>query len=141
MKYISKRVQSYLSESDIVSYNYLKAQRVKIRKEWIDRMQEKLKSKDSSGIDPVMINSSRKISKINNLINDIEFKGYENAESKLCIPGNVICCISSDDYKIIVSSKKNRDYYTCIPVNNLSSPRDIHWKTIAQFYNLDEISK
>ena len=139
MKYISKKFQSYMTNKDKKDYKNLKKSRLEYKKEANKIINNKETDKKSFNSNLTYI--SRKMSKIDNLISDIEFKAFECAEENLCKEGNIICHDRARGIKFIVGEKKNRDHYTCYDVYSMSKIKDIHWKSLVKFYSIDKISE
>lgn len=139
MKYISKRFQKYLDEENKTAYNKLKSK----RRKQVDKFRSTVRSRDKAdcqGIDKSLQKITQNIQKIDKEISDIEFISFENAEKDICVTGNIISHVYKEEFKMIVSGKKNRDFYLCNSLENISSERSLHWKTIVKYYQTDAIS-
>lgn len=144
MKYISKRYQKFLSQDLLEEYTNLKAKRVSLTKK-ANKIEEESNRRKSDLWDSKNLgkyeSTVSKILKIENKINDLEYKAFELAESLLCKEGNIIIPIwdKYEKHKRIISEKKNRDYYNVFYLKE-KIEKSVFWKDIVKYYNLSTIN-
>tara|TARA_Y100000992_G_C20989372_1_gene361185 strand:- start:67 stop:546 length:480 start_codon:yes stop_codon:yes gene_type:complete len=159
MKYISRKLQVYLSENQKKEYKKL----LKIRMEYIRnnplqpvKMHNRWSNKTWTGIPSArnyfwIINPKDKeqyqihknrIFRIHHKIKVLEMSAYENKEKEICKEGFLLIRQSriGKGKKYLVQGKESRDYYILVDVTNLQS-RSVKWLEIVRCYELDEVSK
>jgi len=145
MKYISKRIQSFLNEHEINEYSTLLVKRSSHEKpesyQTVFPMLEISDVKDTTKytnyIDSI-VGYNSKINKINEKIKAIHRAGLESYEQAIGTPGTYIRPIENGNFSrndYIVLSKKNRDDYNIISVSD-KSIKVIDWKTLANNFNI-----
>ena len=159
MKYIAKKLQTYLNENHKKEYKkllktrreYIKSnplQPVKMHNNWSKKTWNETPSyrnyywivnpKDK---EKFQIHSNR-IHRIDYKIKIIERHGYETKEQKICKEGVLLVCKHRwrHSRKYIVQEKESRDYYVLVDLSNMQS-FSIKWIDIVRYYELDEVSK
>ncbi len=160
MKYISRKLQSYLCENQRKEYKkLLKTRRLYIRNNPLQpvKMHNKWSKKTWTGIpsgrnfywilnpkdkEQYQIHKNR-ILRIDHKIKVLEMSAYENKEKAICKEGSLLINTAhwyGKGKKYLVQGKESRDYYVLVDVTNLQS-RSIKWLEIVRHYELDEVSK
>lgn len=159
MKYIRKKIQSYLNKSDFIEYkNICKERKLFIQNNRLTDKVEHLiygnvchrvpkrntyhyivdkKIKDK------YIDFLNKIKSFDLKIKRIERYAYEEKENIICKNGNIISSIYNVSRKknlFIILKKEGRDHYQLMSLTD-NSIFHMKWHDIVKYYDLDEISQ
>ena len=161
MKYISRKIQAYLSEDQKKEYKkilftrncYIKSnplKPVKLHNSWSKKTWWGIPASrnyywivDSKDKEKYKIHRLR-IQKLNEKIKKLERLAYENKEQKICKAGSLLVHSSRwsriAGKKYLVQEKESRDYYVLVDITNMRS-FSVKWSEIVRYYELDEVSK
>lgn len=161
MKYISRKIQAYLSEDQKKEYKkilftrncYIKSnplKPVKLHNKWSNRVWWGIPAPrnyywivESKDKEQYKIHALR-IRKLDEKIKKLERFAYESKEQKICKEGSLLVHHSNwsraAGKKYLVQEKESRDYYILVDISNMHA-FSVKWSEIVRNYELDEVSK
>tara|TARA_B100000035_G_C21033200_1_gene569475 strand:+ start:152 stop:637 length:486 start_codon:yes stop_codon:yes gene_type:complete len=161
MKYIAKKIQKYLNESQKEEYKkilklrntYIKnnpLKSVKLYSNWSKKSWWDIPSPRNCYyiVDPKEKEQYKihriRIRKLDEKIKKLEMLAFERKEREICKAGSLLVHSSkwsrTAGKKYLVQEKESRDYYTLVDISNMRI-FSTKWIEIVRYYELDEVSK